>query len=173
MKKIIVTVVVFAAFCLSAVSSSLAADDLKIGIFDIQKILAESKTVQGYRQKIEKDLEPKKKAFADKQQLASHLEEKMKIDGPSMSTSDRRIAEDRLSRAMLEVKMMNEDINLEYQRINKQLTQQAVDEIFRTAGDIGSNEDYSVIFEKNQAGVVFLKNRFDITEKIIKAYDSK
>lgn len=173
MKKIIAAVAVLAAFCFSAVSSSLAADALKIGIFDIQKILAESQTVKGYRQRIEKDLEPRKKALADKQQLARQLEETLKIDGPSMTTAARRIAQDQLSSAMLQVKMMNEDINLEYQRINQELTQQAVDEIFETARDIASKEDYSVIFEKNQAGVIYLKNRLDITEKIIKSYDSK
>ncbi len=173
MKKIIAAVVVLAAFCFSAVSSSLGAETLKLGIFDMQRIMAESRTIKGYRQKIQKDLEPKKKAFADKQQLAGQLAEKLKKDGPSMSVSDRRDAEDRLSSAILEVKMMNEDLNLDFQRINKEFTQQAVDEISKTVRDIAAKESYTVIFEKNQAGVVYFKDWLDITGKIIKAYDSK
>ncbi len=173
MKKIMTAIIFLTAFCFSVVSSSFAADTLKIGIFDIQKILAESQTIKGYRQKIAKDLEPKKKAFADKQQLAGQMEEKLKIDGPSMSASERRTAEDRLSKAMLDVKIMNEEINLESQRINQELTRRAVGEIFETARDIGSKGDYTVIFEKNQAGIAYFKDRLDITEQIIKAYDSR
>ncbi|MBF0505554.1 MAG: OmpH family outer membrane protein [Nitrospirae bacterium] len=173
MKKIIPAVMVLAAFCISAVSSSLAAETLKIGIFDIQRIMAESRTVKGYREKLANDLEPKKKAFFAKREIANQLGEKLKKDGPSMSASDRRAAEDRLSSAMQEIKIMNEDINLDFQRINKELTQQAVDGIFKAVRDIASKENYTVIFEKNQAGVAYSKGSIDITEKVIKAYDSR
>ena len=37
------------------------AEDLKIGVFDIQRVMKESKTAEGYRQKLGKEVESKKR----------------------------------------------------------------------------------------------------------------
>ena len=58
--------------------SSLSAETLKIGIFDLQKVMKESKVVQGYRQKIGKELESKKKLLAEKEESVKQTEEKLK-----------------------------------------------------------------------------------------------
>jgi len=39
---------------------------LKIGVFDLQRILRESKVIQGYRKVLEKEIEAKRKLFEEK-----------------------------------------------------------------------------------------------------------
>jgi hypothetical protein len=55
-------------FVVSLITPSFSQETLKIGVFDLQKVMKESKVVQGYRQKIGKELESKKKLLAEKEE---------------------------------------------------------------------------------------------------------
>jgi outer membrane protein len=156
-----------------ALSSVCTAETLKVGVFDLKKIMTESKTVQGYRHKIDNDLLPKKKAFAAKQEAGRQMEERLKKEGASMATSDRRTLEEKLSSDIRDLKRMKEDFDAELQKIDRDLTQKAFEEINKVVKDIAVKESFTIIFEKNAAGIVFLKEGTDITEKVIKAYDKK
>ncbi len=56
----------FLFFCsLVMASTQLWAQGLKIGVFDIQKIMRESKTIDSYRQQLYKYLETKRKPLKE------------------------------------------------------------------------------------------------------------
>jgi outer membrane protein len=154
-------------------SMTVSAEILKVGVFDLKKVMAESKTVQGYRHKIDNDLAPRKKAYAAKQEAGRQMEERLKNEGSSMSFSDRRSLEEKLSNEVRDLKRMKEDFDAELQKIDRDLTQKAFEEINKVVKDIAAKENFTIIFEKNAAGIVFLKEGTDITEKVIKTYDRK
>ena len=97
----------------------------------------------------------------------------MKKEGASMSVQDRRSIEEKLSSDIRDLKRMKEDIDAELQKIDRDLTQQVIGEIVKVVKDIAAKDNYTIIFEKNDAGIVFLKEGTDITDKVIKAYDKK
>ena len=156
-------------FCLSSIS----AEDLKIGVFDIQKVMKDSKVAQGYRQKIEKAVESKKKLLSEKEGSAKQIEEKLKKEGQKLSASERKSLEEKLTNQVKELKRLREDVSVELNKMERELTQQALKDIEGILKKIASEENYTIIFERSAAGIVHLKESVDITDKIVTLYDKR
>jgi len=149
-----------------------AAETLKIGVFDLQKVIMESKTVDSYRQKLRKDTEAKTSLFVNKQSAARQINEKLQKDGPRLSATEKKSLEEKLQREMTELQRMKEDVELELKKADRELTEKSLKGINMIIDQIFEKENYSIIFEKSAAGVIKSSNTLDITDKVIKAYDT-
>ena len=105
------------------------AEDLKIGVFDIQRVMKESKTAEGYRQKLGKEVESKKKAFEERQDAIIQIEDKLKKGGPKLSASQRKSLEEKHANELKELKRMKEDMDSDLQKADRDLAQKAFQEI--------------------------------------------
>ncbi len=161
------------AFMVFSLSQSAAAETLKIGIFDLQRVIKESKTVDSYRQKIGKEADAKKKLFLDKQNAVRLNEEKLRKEGKSLQAQDRKALEEKLQAEVRELQRLKEDIELELKKSDRELTEKTMLDINKVVQQIFDKENYSIIFEKNAAGAVRFKGSLDVTDKIIKTYDAK
>ena len=150
-----------------------AAETLKIGIFDLQKVIKESKTVESYRQKLGKDADAKKKLFSDKQNAVRQTDEKLKKDAAKLKPNERKTLEDKLQAETKELQRLKEDIELQLKKADRELTDKVLRDINAIIQQIYEKENYSIIFEKSAAGVINFRNTLDITDKVIKAYDTK
>jgi len=149
------------------------AENLKIGVFDIQRVMKESKTAEGYRQKLVKEVESKKKAFDEKQDAIRQIEDKLKKDGQKLTAGQKKALEEKHANELKELKRMKEDVDVELQKADRELAQKAFQEIGDVIKKIADKENYTIIFEKNSAGIVHFKGTVDITEKIITLYDKR
>jgi len=143
---------------------------LKIGIVDIQKVLAESKTVQSYREKVGREIESKQKLLSDKQKAAAQIEERLRN---TQNEKEQRSLQDSLSAALRDLQRMKEDLEGEVKKTDRDLTQKMLKEIDEILKQIYEKENYTVIFEKNAAGVLRFRSSVDLTDRVIKAYDKK
>ncbi len=150
-----------------------AAETLKIGIFDLQKVIASSKTISGYRQTLTKDAESKNRLFSDKQNAARQIDEKLQKEGSRLLSGERKSLEEKLEREMKELQRMKEDMELALKKADRDLTERSMKGINMIIDQIYEKENFSIIFEKNAAGVIKVRNSLDITDKVIKAYDTK
>ena len=167
MKKGIVCITSVLFCCLILTATHLSAQALKIGVFDIQKIIKESKKIDGYRQEVLKNLESKKKPLRDKEEVVRLLEEKLKGDGQKLSLNERSAAEEKLANEVKELKRLKEDFDIAMQKMDREFTQKAFRDIGAVIRNIADTESYTIIFEKTGAGVAYLKDSLDITGKII------
>lgn len=155
------------------ISMPLHAETLKIAVFDLQKIMGESKTVNSYRQKLEKEVEAKRKTLLEKQETVKQIEERLKKDGQGITPSERKELEEKRANEIKELRRMKEDIDSEIQKMDKELTQRVLKDIDDKVKEIAKKENYTIIFEKNAGGIAHFGESVDITEKVIKAYDKK
>jgi outer membrane protein len=166
MKKLGIVVVMVVCVCFLCASES-SAQAVKIGVFDMQKIVRDSKKMEGYRQVLMKNIESKRKPLRDKEETVRLLDEKLKKDGPSLSVADRANLAERLGNEAKEMRRLREDFDVEAQKMDRELTQKAFAEIDGIVKKIGEKENYTIIVEKNSGGVVYLKDSTDITARII------
>ena len=145
----------------------------KIAVFDLQRIMRESKVIQGYRKTLEKEIEEKRKILKDKEDSIKAIEEKLKRDETKLSFDERRRLEDSITTESKELKRLKEDITTDLKKIDRELSQRVLREIGEVIREMGNKEKYSIIFERSLAGVAYFDNSFDITQKIIESYDSK
>lgn len=168
------SVLLLMAFALLfAVSSVQAAETLKIGIFDLQRVIASSKTIDDYRQKLKKDTETKNSIFSNKQNAARQIDEKLQKEGSRLSDTERRSLQEKLQKEMTELQRMKEDMEIDLKKADRELTEKSLKRINEIIDQIYDKENYSLIFEKSAAGVIKFRNTMDITDKVIKTYDTK
>ncbi len=162
---LVLSTLVFTSFSL--------AQTPKIAVFDLQRIIKESKAIQVYRKVLEKEVERKKNLLKDKEDKIKSIEEKLKSEETRLSIHERRSLEDSLSAEIKELKRLKEDISSDLKKVNRELSQKALLEISEVIKEFGKKEKYSLIFEKSFAGIAYFDNSFDITLRIIEIYDSK
>jgi len=143
------------------------AQELKLGVFDIQRIMKESKTVSSYRQEFMKTIESKRKPLLDKEAFIKAIEEKIKKDGSSLPPGDRKAIEEKLANEIKEARRMKEDFDAEAMKMDRALAQKTFSQIDAIIRKINEQENYTIIFEKTAAGIVHFKNTVDITGRIL------
>ncbi|MCX7964993.1 MAG: OmpH family outer membrane protein [Syntrophorhabdaceae bacterium] len=151
------------------ISSELHASTLKIGVFDMQRVLTESRTAQRYRQEFLSNIELRGKPLVAKEEAIRKMEEKLKNEGPRMTPDDRRSLAEKIETEIKELRRQREDIDIELKKIDQNLTQKVMQELNKVIQDIAVKGNYDIIFERSAAGIVYVKNVHDITSKIIEA----
>lgn len=145
------------------------ASNFKIGVFDMQRILRESKTAQRYGQEFLSNIELKRKPLLAKEEVIKKMEEKLKSEGSKMSQQERSALAEKIETEIKELRRQREDIEIELKKIDQNLTQKVMQEIHKVIQDIAIKGNYDIIFERNAAGIAYVKNVHDITSKIIEA----
>lgn len=169
MKKPIFLLILSTLFLL-AVSFSVQAAEVKIGIIDTQKIMSQSKRTMALRTSFFKEIEGKQNEFVEKQKEAQALEEELKTKAQEMTSQERRENADLLNKKAKELQRMKEDIEFEAKLKDEELSRKFVRDIGQIIRDFQKNENYTIIFEKNTAAAY--DDAIDITDKIIEIYDS-
>jgi outer membrane protein len=169
-KKLAIMGVILMAIAVSSADCTQAAD-VKIGIIDTQEVLKESKAAKKARNLLMDELTEKRSVFGRKQDEVRLLEEEIKIKGDGMTETQRRDKNDQLSREVKNLQRLKADLEEELNKKNVDLTQKILQEVSDVVKEFMKKEKYSLILEKKS--VVSSDEAIDITEKIIRLYDSK
>jgi outer membrane protein len=147
------------------------ADEIKIGVVDTERVLAESAPAVRALKKIEKEFLPRDQEIKKMASQAKALQDQLEKDGKTMPETDRRAKERDLA-----------ILNREYQRAQRQmredLTLRQNDEVAtlqlsatKAIQVIAETEKYDLILPLRD--LVYRSQRIDITEKVIKALADK
>ena len=155
----------WAALCLALSSSWLAAQELKIGYVNSERVLRDSAPAKAAQTKLEAEFSKREKELNDARARLKASAEKLDKDAPTLAESERArrqrelVDQDRdLQRRQRE---FQEDLN---QRKNEELAG-VVERTNRVIRQIFEGEKYDLILQD----VVFASPRVDITDKVIKA----
>jgi len=149
-----------------------AAETVKIGLIDFQKVLKTSNAGKAAQSEINKQ---GKKMEADLKKKKEELEElKQKIDREALvMTKEMRDQKEREFRIKInDFKMLEKKYKENFNEVNTKLVFQFRNEIVGLVEKIGKRDGYLIIMEKNEAGVVFSPDSMEITDEIIKLYNA-
>jgi outer membrane protein len=167
--RVFTTGLVISAFAWG--SASARAEEIKIGVVDTERILAESAPAVRALKKIEKEFLPRDQELRRMASQAKTLQETLEKDAKTMPEADRRNKERDLA-----------NLNREYQRAQRQmredLSQRQNDEV--AALQLTATKEIQVIAEAEKydlvlplRDLVYRSQRVDITEKVLKALADK
>ncbi|WP_425433855.1 OmpH family outer membrane protein [Nitrosovibrio tenuis] len=168
-RRSITTVCVLFAFAWGTVGA--LADEIKIGVVDTERILAESAPAVRALKKIEKEFLPRDQELKKMASQAKALQDVLEKDGKTMAEADRRNKERDLA-----------TLNREYQRAQRQMREDLSlrqnDEVAalqliatKAIQVIAETEKYDLVLPLRD--LVYRSQRIDITEKVIKALADK
>jgi outer membrane protein len=157
----LVTVYVFPAF----------AAEVKIGVIDTQKIMMQSAKITKMRADFSKEFEAKRQELLKRQSAAQAIETELTTKGSTMTDQVRREKTDTLRKEARDLTRMKEEVEAEMQAKDTELGRKFLSAIRDAAQEYLNKEKLSIIVEKSS--IVASDKAVDVTDQIIKLYDSK
>jgi outer membrane protein len=166
-KSSVLSVLAASALCLSAAAPA-AAQELKIGYVNSERVLRESAPAKAALARMEADFGKRERELAEQASRLKAAADRLDKDAPTLSEAERTrrqrelVEQDRdLQRKRRE---FQEDLN---QRRNEE-TAGIVERANKVIRQIYESEKYDLILQD----VVFASSRVDITEKVIRALNA-
>jgi outer membrane protein len=153
----------------STVSSG--AEEKRIGLIDVQRCLDESqegqKAVEVLKRKkddLQKQLDTKEKELLD-------LRKEFEKQAMMLSMDAQEDKKKTIERKTRELEFLLKDSKEEMRRAQEKEQQRILKELGEVIEKIGSDGNYIIILEKRAGAVLYWNKKFDLTDKVIKAYD--
>jgi len=147
------------------------AAELKIGVIDTQKIMMQSAKITKMRADFTKEFEAKRQELIKRQSAAQDLEAELTTKGNTMTDQVRRDKTETLRKEARDLTRLKEEVEAEMQTKDTELGRKFLRAIKDVALEYLKKEKLSIILEKGS--LVASDESIDVTEQIIKLYDSK
>lgn len=144
----------------------------KIGYINIEQVIRDSKAGKAANVSFQKEVEAKRAVIEQKRKALEDMRQDVIQNGAVMSETKRRNLAETIEKKQKDLDRTREDIRIELQRKDLQLTQNVLKDIEVIVNKIGQEEKFDLIVEKTQAGILYGSPATDITQKVISAYDA-
>jgi outer membrane protein len=158
-------------FCM-VLTRQVRAEDLKLGYVDLQRALYE--TEDGRKAKAQL-----KKVFDQKQKELDEQQEDFKKAKDDLDKKRSLMAPDKVREKETELQTKFEKVQQSYMRHQKDLqekegevTQKIFERMNRIIAKIAAAENFSMILDRQQAGLIFAKPHLDLTNELIRRYNA-
>ena len=142
-----------------------AADQLKIGVVNLERVLREAVPAVKAQKKLEKEFAAREQELQKVTKQIKDLQVTLEKESVTMSETERRTKEQDLARLNRDIQRMQrefrEDANL---RRNEELAS-VFEHANKVVQDIATTEKFDLILQD----AVYISPRIDITDKVIKA----
>ena len=150
--------------------SSRAADAIKFGSIDVQKVLNESETGKKAKSDLETLIKTRQSNIDEKGKAIEKLKTDVEKQASVLSSEARKNKEDELEKLLREYQRIVQDSQAEIKKKEGEFTDTILREIRELIEKIGEEEGYTLIIER---GMVLYSNKgIDITDSVLKKYDA-
>lgn len=146
-----------------------SAAEVKLGVFDFQRVSEETTRGQELRGSLEKFGDKKKAEIAAKENELRALEEQYKAGAFSMTPDKRSQMEKDLQKKQLDLQSMRDSAQKEMQIEVNEAQSRFNDELLKAIGNLGRERGYTLIYAKEQ--VAFAAESVDITSEVIERFN--
>ncbi len=158
---------------ITAITTSAAAQEVKIGYVDLQRALNDSNAGQQARERFKKEVDKYqgtlKKQKNDLETLREQLEKKAMV----MKDEERRSLELDYQRRARDFERSYKDSQGELQLRDNQMTAEILKEINQVIQEFGKQEGYTLILENSSSTVLYSSQNSDLTDRIIELYNAR
>ncbi|OGW37963.1 MAG: hypothetical protein A2Y97_05500 [Nitrospirae bacterium RBG_13_39_12] len=149
--------------------SLLAADSVKFGAMDLQKVLNESEAGKKAKSDLEDLIKSKESMIEEKGKTVEKLKSDLEKQASALSTEARKKKEDELEKLLREYQRSVQDSQAEVKKKEGELTDNIIKDIREIVEKIGVEQGYTLIIEK---GIVLYSNKgIEITDDVMKKYN--
>jgi outer membrane protein len=154
------------------VASPVFAEDLKIGYVNLQKALNQVDEGKQAKQKLKKQFKSKQQKLNQKQKEVKKLREELKSQSMALSKEARRKKKRKLRRKMQELQRLYMGAQRELTKKEASATKEIFDKMRDIVEKIAEEKNYDMVLEKNKGSVLFAKDAMDLTDELVKRYNS-
>jgi outer membrane protein len=170
----------------SAWAGQATTSPLKMGIVDLDRALKEStagkqalQTLKQFRDKVVKEINDKKRQKDSKETTLRDLQTELTSQSLVLSETAKRDKEETYRRQVRELRKFIDDSNRfieeserELRERETEITSKLLREILDVIRAVGKEESFTIIFERNDRFLLYAADAIDLTDKIIKRFDT-
>jgi outer membrane protein len=165
------TIVLFFALSLCGASSALAAEGMRLGFADIQKILLLSDAGKEAKDQLALKASKYEAEKNSREEELKKLKAELEKQSVLLSESARGSKEKDYQQKLKEYQRFLKDAQDDLQAKNDELTNKIVDEIVKVIQAYGKTSGYSFIFVKNDS-MIYADEKADLTEEVLKLFNA-
>ena len=175
MRKVKILIVLFTTMlflCSAAQAAKESQSDTKIGLINIQKVLAESKAGKEAKAVFEKELEGRRATLQAKEKEVRAMETELRTGAAKLKSDVKKSKEENLAAETKELRRLGQDMEDELKKKDAELTSKILKDVFGITRKMGEEKRYTLIM---QAGpqVIYIDKTIDITDEVMKRYDEQ
>ncbi len=155
-------------FCASAAPANVRAQDIKIGVINMQQVVRGSEAGKKAEKQLRKKFEAIQKKLKAKQEKLKAFKKEIDQKASLMNEESRIKKQRQLQRQFAEYKQDEEDAKIEMQQAEAKLMEPIVKQLEKVVTKMGKDEKFTLILEKNMPGMYYISPDIDITQKVIK-----
>jgi len=167
MKKIVVALI-----ALLILAAPAAFAETKIAYVDLQKALNLSKAGAQAKSDISALVKKYEAEFKGKQEELLKKKDELEKQAALLSDSAKAEKEREYQRDVTELQRFQKDVKDELQQKDAEHTKRILNELFEILQKMGEDGKYTMILEKNEGAVIYAAESVDLTDELIKAYDT-
>jgi outer membrane protein len=170
----------------SAWAGQASSSTLRVGIVDLDRALKESSsgkqalsTLKQFRDKVLKDINEKKRQKDSKEGTLRDLQTELTSQSMVLSDAAKRDKEESYRRQVRDLRKFIDDSNRfieeserELREREAELTSRMLRDLLEIIRAVGREEGFTIIFERNDRVLLFVADAIDLTDKIIKRFDT-
>lgn len=170
MKKnvLLLTIIILFGFT----TTSFSADVAKIGVVSYQIILNKSAGGQIMKEKILAKKNKLEQTFSKKKDEIDKEQKKLQKDSFLLAPEKLKARTRELRIKINDFKELQKDSTIQLKALEDELLKQFQAEISKIVKELGKKEGYLLILNKNTADIAYAPDHIDITDKVLKKYNS-
>jgi outer membrane protein len=175
MKRFLLTVtaaLIAAAAHAQAPAASATTVGLKIGVINVERLVQESALGKEAFNRVKK-VNDQKKEEADKlSKDLREMEQKLADQGSAMAEDKRDALQKSYQEKAIAFKRFQDDATRDLEAAQKKELSELERRVFPVINQVGKERGYTLIFNKFQSGLVFADDAVDITDEVLKVFNT-
>jgi outer membrane protein len=171
-KKLLASVavlgVVFGVF-----NGAAAAQELRIGVVDLRKVVLESKPGQAHRAERDKMVKERRDKLTKEEQSVRAMQEKLEKEKLTLTDKQQEQKRKEIADKIAALQKEAQEAQQEVSQRDSEALKKADVLLHAIVIDIAKQEKLTMVVDRNQPGLVWINEPVDITDKVLKAYEAK
>jgi outer membrane protein len=152
---------------------TIGAAELKIGCVDIQRAVNECNAGKDAKKSIAKEVEKFQRLIADKQKELQTMKESLDKQSPMLTSEARAMKEKEYQNKLREFQRWGEDNQNDLNQKRAEMERNISIGLQKVIKKVGEEEGYTLILEKNENIVLHASKTIDLTDRVIKVFDTQ
>jgi len=147
--------------------------EVKIGIVDLQRALNESAAGKKAKEQFKVEFDRMQGSLKGEKDKLDKMKDDLDKQSAVLKADDRKAKADEFERRQRDLRRKLEDSDAELRKKDQELTGDILKDLAEVIQEIGQRENYTVILENSSSSVLYGAKSIDMTDDVIKAFDSR
>jgi len=150
---------------------AMAADAVKIGFVDVQKVIFTSQAGQKIKKEIDSLVAKNKDGFKKQEKEIQAMQKKFEKEKLTLSKSQKEKKQKAFQEKVVGYKKAVAALQQKAKKKEADYTRKALKQIKDIVNDIAKKDKYNILLEVGQSGLLYADDDLDLTQRVLKQFN--